>query len=144
MRITAKLAASTLFTAAMLVPLGGTAVAAPASPTSTAPAAPSALTLTIAKGDNAATTAPERAVTLSCTPEAQGTHPYAETACAELAAAEGKFDALPHRGERMCTMHYDPVVVTAEGVWKGKRVSYEHTYGNACMKSSEGRAVFAF
>ncbi|MGD9485925.1 subtilase-type protease inhibitor [Streptomyces sp. TRM70308] len=139
MRITAKLAAGTLFTAAVFVPLGGTAGATPA-PT----LAPSALALTVAEGESAATTTPERAVTLSCAPGTGGTHPNAAAACQELIAADGDFENLPGSGERLCPLHYDPVVVTAEGVWNGKRVSYERTFGNACAKGSEGRAVFAF
>ncbi|WP_431780456.1 subtilase-type protease inhibitor [Streptomyces chumphonensis] len=147
MRIPAKLAATgTLITAAVLVPFGGgiahaTPVSQPSQPTPLP--APSALTLTIAHGDSAATTTPERAVTLSCAPDA-GTHPDAASACTQLAAANGDFTALPTNPDRFCPMVYDPVVVTAEGVWKGQRVSFERTYGNTCVLSAEDHTVFAF
>ena len=44
----------------------------------------------------------------------------------------------------LCTREYDPVVVTVDGVWRGKRVSYERTFANECVKSSYGTSVFAF
>jgi hypothetical protein len=43
-----------------------------------------------------------------------------------------------------CNKLYDPVVVTVEGVWQGKRVSYERTFGNTCVRDSVGGGVFAF
>lgn len=36
------------------------------------------------------------------------------------------------------------MVVTVDGVWRGKRVSYERTFANECVKSSYGSSVFAF
>jgi hypothetical protein len=123
--------------------LTGTAVAAPAS----APSglyAPSALVLTMGHGDIAAAVTPERAVTLTCAPTASGTHPAAPDACAELRAANGDFDALAARGGVKCTKRYDPVVVTVEGVWRGKRVAYERTFANDCVKNTYGTAVFTF
>lgn len=144
MRNTARLAAAgTLLTAAVFGPLGGTALAAQ-NPSSTSLYAPSALTLTVAQGESAASSTPERAVTLSCAPGPSGTHPSAERACGELRTALGDFDALPGHGQGYCTMEYNPVVVTAEGVWEGKRVHYERTFGNDCVKKSEGMSVFDF
>ncbi|MEE1929797.1 subtilase-type protease inhibitor [Streptomyces sp. TRM 70351] len=143
MRITAKLATGVLLTAAAFVPLGGAAQAAPATP-GPGPLGPTALTLTVAQGDSAATTVPERAVTLTCAPQPGGTHPDAAAACRQLRAAEGDFGSLNDPDGTFCPMHYDPVVVTAQGVWDGRRVSHEHTYGNACVKNAEGGAVFAF
>ncbi len=122
--------------------LSTTATAAPAGPTSLY--APSALVLTVSEGESAAASAPLRAVTLSCNPRPTGTHPAPTTACGELFAAGGDFAALGEASDRACPMHYDPVVVTATGVWDGKRVHFERTYGNACMQGSEGTAVFAF
>lgn len=108
--------------------------------------APSALVLTVGHGENAAETVPERAVTMSCAPTASGTHPDVRTACAELALLDGDFDTLgPHAGPPVyCTKEYRPVVVTAQGVWRGKHVDYAHTYGNSCLKDAEGASVFAF
>ncbi|MEV5849461.1 subtilase-type protease inhibitor [Streptomyces sp. NPDC048179] len=140
MRTTARWAATLGLTAAAVCgPLTGAAVATPSSLY-----APSALVLTTGHGSEAATATPERAVTLTCAPGASGTHPAAAQACAELRGAGGDFDALAPRTDVWCTKLYDPVVVTVEGVWQGKRVSYEHTFGNQCMRDSYGASVFAF
>jgi hypothetical protein len=122
--------------------LSGTATAAPAAPGSLY--APSALVLTVGEGENAATAVPQRAVTLSCTPSATGSHPAPATACAELFEAGGDFTALGTTTDRFCPMVHDPVVVTATGVWDGRRVHFERTYGNACLMGAEGTEVFAF
>ncbi|WP_217545073.1 subtilase-type protease inhibitor [Streptomyces sp. GbtcB6] len=140
MRTTARWAATLGLTAAAVCgPLTGAAVAAPSSLY-----APSALVLTTGHGTEAATATPERAVTLNCAPGASGTHPAAAEACAELRGAGGDLDALAPRSDVWCTKLYDPVVVTVEGVWQGKRVSYEHTFGNQCMRDAYGTSVFAF
>ncbi|MEU6283005.1 protease inhibitor [Streptomyces sp. NPDC047028] len=143
MRTTARWAATLgLSAAAVCGPLTGAAVAAPhAAPASLY--APSALVLTTGHGDQAATATPERAVTLTCAPTASGTHPAAVQACAELRGVGGDFDALKAQDGVMCTKLWDPVVVTVEGVWQGKRVSYERTFGNACAKDAVG-SLFAF
>ncbi|MFE0516225.1 protease inhibitor [Streptomyces sp. NPDC058964] len=144
MRNTARWAATLgLSAAAVCGPLTGASVATPAS----APAslyAPSAMVLTIGHGDNAATVTPERAVTLTCAPRASGTHPAAAEACAELRDVGGDFDALTARDDVQCTKEYNPVLVTVQGVWQGKRVDYKRTFGNACVKDSYGSTVFAF
>lgn len=140
MRNTARWAATVVLTAtAVCGPLTGTALAAPASLY-----APSDLVLTIGHGESAALAGPERAVTLTCAPAPAGSHPAAAVACAELRTAGGDFDALVPGGDVLCTKQYDPVVVTAEGVWQGRRVSYERTFGNSCVKDFYGSAVFAF
>ncbi|MFF4896456.1 subtilase-type protease inhibitor [Streptomyces sp. NPDC001068] len=140
MRTTARWAATLGLTAAAVCgPLTGAAVAAPSSLY-----APSALVLTTGHGTDAATATPERAVTLNCAPAASGTHPAAAQACAELRGAGGDLDALAPRNDVWCTKLYDPVVVTVAGVWQGKRVSYEHTFGNQCMRDAYGVSVFSF
>ncbi|ANH94785.1 MULTISPECIES: subtilase-type protease inhibitor [unclassified Streptomyces] len=146
MRNTARWAATLALTAtAVCGPLGGAALAAPSG----APAslyAPSALVLTVGHGDSAATAAPERAVTLSCAPTASGTHPAPAEACAELRATGGDLAALAARADAdvLCTREYAPVTVTADGVWQGLRVSFRHTYANACAKNAALTSVFAF
>ncbi|MFD9969038.1 subtilase-type protease inhibitor [Streptomyces sp. NPDC059011] len=108
--------------------------------------APSALVLTTAHGQSTATS-PERAVILTCAPGTTGTHPASDGACAALARVKGEFGSLGQisRGQpRICTREYNPVTVTAKGIWQGKRVSYEHTFANECVKSAEGAAVFEF
>lgn len=144
MRNTARWAATLGLTAtAVCGPLTGSALAAQdAAPASLY--APSALVLTVAHGDSAAMTTPVRAVTLSCAPTPSGTHPAAGSACAELRGVDGNFDALSPREGVLCTKQYDPVVVTVDGVWQGRRVSYERTFANECVKSSYGTGLFAF
>ncbi|WP_405754420.1 MULTISPECIES: SSI family serine proteinase inhibitor [unclassified Streptomyces] len=131
-------------TAAALLPLAGAIGIAEAQPASLY--APSAVVLAVAPGD--ASAAVSRATALSCAPTAQGTHPDPGAACAALTATAGNLDALlaaPDRN-RACPMHYDPVTVTADGVWKGSRISWKHTFSNACTMSAtlNGNAVFAF
>ncbi|MFB7599211.1 subtilase-type protease inhibitor [Streptomyces sp. NPDC056160] len=145
MRNTARWAATLGLTAtAVCGPLSGAALATPSS----APAslyAPSALVLTVGHGDSAATATPERAVTLSCAPTATGTHPAAAEACAALREADGDFEALTAGGDVWCTREYHPVVVTADGVWQGRRVSLRHTFANECEKNaSVASVVFSF
>ncbi|MFE9621446.1 protease inhibitor [Streptomyces sp. NPDC006527] len=143
MRNTARWAATLGLTAAAVCgPLTGSALAAPAAPASLY--APSALVLTLGHGESAAAVSPARAVTLSCAPGPSGTHPAAASACAELRAAGGDFEALTDTGGALCTKQYDPVVVTVDGVWQGKRVSYERLFSNECVKNSSGSVLFAF
>ncbi|MEU6507072.1 MULTISPECIES: subtilase-type protease inhibitor [unclassified Streptomyces] len=144
MRNTARWAAALGLTAAAVCgPLAGAAVAAPGvAPSSLY--APSALVLTVGHGNDAATATPERAVTLACEPTPSGTHPDAARACAELRGTGGDFNALRPAEGVWCSKLYDPVVVTVQGVWQGQRVSYDRTFGNACMKDSVGDGVFSF
>jgi subtilisin inhibitor-like len=141
---TARWAATLTLTAtAVCGPLTGSALAAPnAAPASLY--APSALVLTMGHGESAALATPLRAVTLICAPGASGSHPDAVDACAELRAADGDLNALSVRDDVLCTKLYDPVVVTVQGVWKGKRVDYERTFSNECVKDSYGTFVFTF
>jgi hypothetical protein len=98
----------------------------------------------VGHGNSAATATPERAVTLNCAPTASGTHPAAPDACADLRAAGGDFDALTPKADTMCMKIWNPVVVTAQGVWEGKRVSYERTFANQCVMNAAAGSVFAF
>ena len=144
MRNTARWAATLALTAtAVCGPLTGAALAAPA-PAPASLYAPSALVLTVGHGESAATATPLRAVTLSCAPTASGTHPAAASACAELRGVAGDFEALTARDDVLCTKQYDPVVVTVDGVWQGKRVSYEQTFANPCVKDSYLTSVYSF
>ncbi|MDT0612597.1 protease inhibitor [Streptomyces lancefieldiae] len=144
MRNTARWAATLGLTAtAVCGPLAGASLASPA----TVPAslhAPSALVLTVGRGESAATTAPVRAVSLTCAPTASGTHPAADLACAELRGTGGDFDALTADAGVLCTREYAPVVVTVDGVWQGRRLSYERTFANECVKNAGSTSVFTF
>ncbi|WP_314174030.1 subtilase-type protease inhibitor [Streptomyces winkii] len=108
--------------------------------------APSALVLTVGKGPDVATAAVQRAVVLNCAPKPSGTHPAADRACAEVRGVDGRFEQLAEAGApgMTCTRIWDPVVVTADGVWKGQRVSWQHTYANSCTLEKSGGSVFAF
>lgn len=133
-----------LLTAAVAGPLSTPAHSAPASLY-----APSALVLTTGHGERAVTTTPERAVTLNCAYITSGTHPDPRQACAELDRVNGDLDRLATlRGNeasgRPCTKEYRPVVVTIQGIWRGTRVNYEHTFANSCVKETQGASAFAF
>ncbi|MFE1429363.1 subtilase-type protease inhibitor [Streptomyces fungicidicus] len=144
MRNTARWATTLgLTAAAVCAPLSGAALAAPGNAPS-ALYAPSALVLTMGHGDSAATATPERAVTLTCAPGASGTHPAAGAACAEMNRVGGDLDALTVSEGVHCTLQYDPVLVTVDGVWQGRRVSYERTFSNECVMNAHGSSVFAF
>ncbi|MFD0150085.1 SSI family serine proteinase inhibitor [Streptomyces sp. NPDC055721] len=148
MRYFRTLGASAFATATGLALVGtaftgtGTAEAAPASLY-----APSALVLTVGEGAHPATGTVVRAVTLNCAPAPSGSHPAPEEACAELVAADGDFTSLTGLGDgRPCTREWNPVTITGDGVWQGRRVTWSETYGNPCelrARTAEA-AVFAF
>ncbi|MFF7389082.1 protease inhibitor [Streptomyces scabiei] len=141
---TARLAATlTLTAAAVCGPFAGPALADPA-PVAKSLYAPSALVLTVGHGETSVTVTPERAVTLSCAPKPGGTHPAPADACAELRGSGGDFDALSANAGAMCTKQYDPVIVTVHGVWQGKRVAYERTFANECLKDSAASVLYSF
>ncbi|WP_435975341.1 subtilase-type protease inhibitor [Streptomyces sp. Qhu_M48] len=112
--------------------------------------APSAVVLSIGKGADVSSSTVLRAVTLSCAPTAEGTHPDPEAACAELKATSlgGTFDGLlaSPNPDRMCPQHFDPVTVTVDGVWEGARASWRYTFANSCAMgvTLNGGAAFAF
>lgn len=141
---TARWAATLTLTAtAVCGPLAGSALAAP-EPAVSGLYAPSALVLTVGHGETAAAVTPERAVTLTCAPRPGGTHPAPVDACAELRGSDGDFEALAGSAGAMCSKQYDPVVVTVQGVWQGKRVAYERTFANECLKDSAASVLYAF
>ncbi|MET8827240.1 subtilase-type protease inhibitor [Streptomyces sp. NPDC004610] len=149
--LTVTAAVSGPFTGAALATPAVTPVTTPAATPVTTPAAapsslyaPTALVLTVARGEAATATAPDRAVTLSCAPAPGGTHPAPQAACAELTRVGGDFDTLTADAAVMCTRDYRPVVVTVSGVWQGKRVGYERTFPNDCMMRAHGAGVFSF
>ncbi|MEV8478214.1 subtilase-type protease inhibitor [Streptomyces sp. NPDC051173] len=107
--------------------------------------APSSLVLTIGQGEDRDSSGVQRAVTLTCMPKATGTHPDVKGACEQLRAVDGDFDkTVALKADTFCTKEWNPIVVTAEGVWQGKRVSYEHTFANPCMKRASQSTVFEF
>ncbi|MGK5497937.1 subtilase-type protease inhibitor [Streptomyces sp. URMC 125] len=125
---------------------GAAATAAPAAPEGAGGLyAPSALVLTVGKGEDPATATVERAVVLNCSPAPGGDHPAPEQACAELRSVDGEFASLiEDGGDRFCPMVWDPVTVTADGVWDGRRISYSHTFPNSCVLAGATDRVFVF
>ncbi|MFD5417811.1 subtilase-type protease inhibitor [Streptomyces sp. NPDC127069] len=123
-----------------LTALAGTG-AADAAPTGTQTLyAPSALVVSVTAGQDAAAGTVLRAVTLVCAPRPGGTHPSPAAACAELRANAASLDALAApRPDSACTREWNPVTVTADGVWQGRRMSWTYTFGNPCgLRSSNG------
>ncbi|MEU0397145.1 subtilase-type protease inhibitor [Streptomyces sp. NPDC006208] len=121
----------------------GPAHAEPAQPKSLY--APSAMVLTIGKGETARSATVQRAVTLRCNPNPGGDHPDAPAACAELQSVEGRPALLSNdEPSRYCTRIYDPVTVTLDGVWEGRRISHEATFANSCVMQGEVTQLFSF
>ncbi|MGW5865042.1 SSI family serine proteinase inhibitor [Streptomyces sp. NPDC055239] len=126
-----------LATAAALISL---AAAAPAhAADETAPARSSGVFLTVTGDDNAWV----RGVLLDCVTQKPAHHPHMAEACAAIDAAGGDFDALPAK-KGICTKQYAPVTVSATGTHRGKPVSWQKTYGNACEMGFSTGAVFRF
>ncbi|MFI7355760.1 subtilase-type protease inhibitor [Streptomyces avidinii] len=132
--------------AATLLCLAGATGLAEASPTSLY--APSAMVFTVTQGDDVATGTVLRAAVLSCAYTAEGTHPAPRAACDALGATEGEFNRLLAAPDpnRACPRNYNPVTITADGVWRGSHVSWKHTFSNACVMSAtlNGNALYAF
>ena len=82
-----------------------------------------------------------RTATLRCSPTG-GTHPHRAAACRALAAAGGRFSKLKGHPHEICPTIVAPVVATATGTWHGRRVSFHHTYTNACDLTRATAPVF--
>jgi hypothetical protein len=82
------------------------------------------------------------AVSLRCQP-ASGTHPKPVHACAELAAVNGHFERL-HPRPLACTLIYQPVDVSADGHWRGKRRTFTATFANPCLAAVGTNGIFDF
>ncbi|MFG2874416.1 subtilase-type protease inhibitor [Streptomyces sp. NPDC048337] len=121
----------------------GTAGAAPSGTASLY--APSALVIGVTPGDDAATGTVMRAVTLVCAPKPGGTHPNPTAACADLRANAARLDAVAAPGAgTACTREWNPMTVTADGVWQGRRLNYSYTFANPCGLRHTAGALFGF
>ncbi|MFB7171983.1 subtilase-type protease inhibitor [Streptomyces sp. NPDC056254] len=121
----------------------GTAGAAPTGAQSLY--APSALVLSVTAGPDADTGTVLRAVTLVCSPGPGGTHPDPEAACGELRAAGSQLDSLAApAADAVCTREWNPMTVTADGVWQGRRLNYTYTFANPCGLRNTAGTLFAF
>ncbi|MER7821356.1 MULTISPECIES: subtilase-type protease inhibitor [unclassified Streptomyces] len=121
----------------------GTAGAAPTGTESLY--APSALVLSVTAGPDAQVGTVLRAVTLVCSPTPGGTHPNPVAACAELRANGSRLDPLaaPAAGAA-CTREWNPMTVTAVGVWQGRRLTYTYTFANPCGLRNTSGTLFGF
>ncbi|MEU3724065.1 subtilase-type protease inhibitor [Streptomyces sp. NPDC031705] len=112
------------------------------------PSSPSAMVFSVVRGADAATGTVLRATVLSCAYAAEGTHPAPRAACDALNATGGEFDRLlaAPLPDRPCPRQYDPVTVTADGVWRGRHLTWSHTFPNACEMSAtlNDNALYAF
>lgn len=147
MRFFLKTVGATAVVAACV--MSGTSGTAQAQPKAAAAGlyAPSSLVLAVGQGEEADTATMQRVVTLTCAPKASGSHPSASAACAELRSVNGEFAQLVGTSSgTVCTKEWQPVVVTVDGVWQGKRVAWSTSFGNSCeMRASlAGGAAFAF
>lgn len=101
------------------------------------------MVLTISPGHRARTK-DERRVHLSCAPYRSGDHPYGYTACQQLARAGGQPSQIRSTQGFYCTREYDPVTVTARGLWDGTYIYYQSTFGNSCLLRASTGSVFRF
>jgi hypothetical protein len=142
MRTRNVLAAAVAATAAGFLALGPTpASAVPVAATAPMNQGPDALVLSVAKADPQNQSGVEQAVTLSCTPTAEGTHPDATAACDSLIDVGGDIAGLP-AANTLCPMIYLPVTATAVGVWNGRQLSYHRTFTNQCVMLRATGEVF--
>jgi hypothetical protein len=94
------------------------------------------LIVTVASGERAQP--PDRYGVLNCEPVG-GSHPSPAAACAALGKVQGDPARLRENPDMACPMVFSPITVTANGIWDGKYLSYQRTYGNDCqMRSTMG------
>ncbi|MGC5011156.1 SSI family serine proteinase inhibitor [Streptosporangium sp. DT93] len=70
------------------------------------------------------------------------THPDAVGACEALAGVRGDPARLRPLSGVACTMQYDPVTVSAMGIWNGRFIRFEQTFGSACSLRAATGPVF--
>jgi len=99
------------------------------------------LTVVVGAGD----VAKKRERLLWCDPVA-GDHPHREAACRDITAAGGDLDRLPgDSGQGVCgagSEWYDPVTVSATGMWDRGTVTYRKTFDNRCQLRLRTGLVF--
>ncbi|WP_433415941.1 SSI family serine proteinase inhibitor [Microtetraspora malaysiensis] len=100
-----------------------------------------ALVVTVAKGQ--AGTPPQRYALLNCS-FTRGTHPAPSRVCPTLERVGGDPAKLQPDPAVACPMIFDPVTVTAYGIWNDAYIRFERTYGNSCQLRATTGAIFAF
>lgn len=101
-----------------------------------------ALVLTISSGDGLWQR--ERRVHLSCSPYRPGSHPHGFAACQQLERAGGVPSRVQASRGTFCTREYDPVTVTARGLWDGRLIRYQNTFSNPCLLRAATGMVYRF
>lgn len=86
-----------------------------------------------------------KSVTLTCLPTG-GTHPAAESACADLVAARGDISRIPPvPGPIICPPVYIPYKLTAVGRWGWRPINHSREAGNDCdARAAAGGNLFDF
>ncbi|GGR48892.1 protease [Actinoplanes ianthinogenes] len=82
------------------------------------------------------------AVKLTCDP-AGGGHPKPAQACAALTRA-GADPARLRPADRYCFLLYRPITARLAGTWRGRSVTWAHTYGNSCEMNRATGVLFDF
>ncbi|WP_181871083.1 SSI family serine proteinase inhibitor [Sphaerisporangium album] len=100
-----------------------------------------ALLLTIARGESV--TPADRIAFLQCGPLG-GTHARASEACRLLDPVSGDITDLKPSRDTGCAKQYDPITVSASGLWDGNHMWFERTFGNHCELTAYTGAVFNF
>jgi hypothetical protein len=125
--------------AAALCSIAMATVAASATALPTAAAMPSTLTLTAATNGGT-----PHVVELTCDPVG-GNHPDAWTACLQLAQVDGDIAAMPGtQAHIFCPMIFQPITVTATGLWRGRLVRFQDRYTNGCERDNRTGNLFRF
>ncbi|GAA4210260.1 hypothetical protein GCM10022252_77850 [Streptosporangium oxazolinicum] len=104
------------------------------------PRSAKALVLSLARGDKPLPVA-SHALLLCDRPG--DTHPDAVHACEALAEVRGDPARLRPKAGVACTLQYDPVTVTAIGIWNNRFIRFERTYGSPCSLRAATGPVFA-
>ncbi len=100
---------------------------------------PSVLTLTTTTNGYA-----PHVVELTCDPDG-GTHPDSQTACMQLSQVDGDVAHLPASQVHIfCPMIFQPITVTATGLWRGRTVQFRDEYTNGCERDNRTGMLFRF
>lgn len=93
------------------------------------PAGPQAsFTLSIT---SAADGEPIASASLTCPPDGSS-HPNPVAACEQLSRADGHIEGIPE-DPGPCTREFNPVIVTASGMWNGEPRHYKQEFSNRCV-----------
>ncbi len=101
-----------------------------------------ALVLTLSQG--AVPLSSTHTAVLQCSPVYGGTHPKTREACATLEPASGDVRRFKPAVGLICPLIYEPVTVSAVGVWKSRFTMSSQTFGNSCQMHSALGAVGSF